>query len=108
MIDISLRFSSFFVVILIFRSFFYALASLLLFATREIISRFEREEYFSVTFSWTRLDCSCYRGDSFVRILFIVEIEIVRGGLDRISMEILLHGIDCIYLYYIRWYKNIE
>lgn len=46
--------------------------------------------------------------DSFVRILFIVEIEIVRGGLDRISMEILLHGIDCIYLYYIRWYKNIE
>lgn len=91
-----------------FSFFFYALASLLLFATREIISRFEREEYFSVTFSWTRLDCSCYRGDSFVRILFIVEIEIVRGGLDRISMEILLHGIDCIYLYYIRWYKNIE
>lgn len=64
-----------------FSFFFYALASLLLFATREIISRFEREEYFSVTFSWTRLDCSCYRGDSFVRILFIVEIEIVRGGI---------------------------
>lgn len=34
-----------------FSFLFYALASLLLFATREIISRFEREEYFSVTFS---------------------------------------------------------
>lgn len=50
MIDISSRY----LIILIFRSFFlfsfffYALASLLLFATREIISRFEREEYFSV------------------------------------------------------------
>lgn len=52
MIDISSRY----LIILIFRSFFsfffffYALASLLLFATREIISRFEREEYFSVRF----------------------------------------------------------
>lgn len=100
MIDISSRY----LIILIFRSFFlfsfffYALASLLLFATREIISRFEREEYFSPQVLGE--GCSCYRRDSFVRILFIVEIEIVRGR-DWIEYQwkFCLHDIDCIYLY---------
>lgn len=73
-------FSSLFVVILIFCFFFLRFGLVASFRhTWNNIPFFEREEYFSARFSWTRLGCSCYRRDSFVRILFIVEIEIVWG-----------------------------
>lgn len=85
MIDISSRY----LIILIFRSFFlfsfffYALASLLLFATREIISRFEREEYFSVKVVLVIVAILSLEYYSLLKLRLLGE------GLDRISVEIL-------------------